>query len=169
MSNIHLQSLRHSQLVLEALKSRKKIEILIEGNDKLRSTSSGLWIWSPLIRSIFGSLGNVEETVVIVPDFSSKDIKTGLDVIDTEYQELLRFSPKTKSFLETLGVHFEAREDDNDRKDTDEKLMQSQEIKVEINRDEYNMKGYKRLCSNPFLTLKMMMRSPVTMMLVMPN
>ena len=153
MSNIHhLQSLHHSQLVLEALKSRRNFEILIEGNDKLRSPSSGLWIWSPLIRSIFGSLTNMEETVVIVPDFSSEDIKTCLDVIDTEYKELLRFNSRTKNLLETLGVNLEAREDDIEKNDantdkkgsskdeevTDEELIKNQEITYGIDRDDYS-------------------------------
>ena len=49
--------------------------------------------------------------MLIVPDFSAEDIKTGLDIIDSEYKDLLRFSSRTRNLLETLGVNFELRED----------------------------------------------------------
>ena len=113
MPETHLQSLHHSHQVLEALQlqTRRSCQILIAGNDKLRSPSSSLWVWSPFIRSVLGSLRNVEEKVLIVPDFSAEDIKFGLDIIDSEYKEVLRFSSRTKNLLETLGVNLELRED----------------------------------------------------------
>ena len=55
--------------------------------------------------------------MLIVPDFSAEDIKTGLDIIDSEYKELLRFSSRTRSLLQTLGVHFKLREDIKEEKD----------------------------------------------------
>ena len=42
------------------------------GHDNGSSHSDSLWIVSPFVRSIIGSLNNVEENLLIIPDFSNE-------------------------------------------------------------------------------------------------
>ena len=81
------------------------------GNDGLRTQSSNLWVFSPFIRSIVGSMRTVEENVVIVPDFSCQEIKTGLDIIESEFKEVVTFNSRTEDLLHTLGIHLKTTED----------------------------------------------------------
>ena len=111
MSSCHLQSRGHSEQVCQALKSRRYCDLLMVGNDGLRTQSSNLWVFSPFIRSIVGSMRTVEENVVMVPDFSCQEIKTGLDIIESEYKEVVTFNSRTEDLLQTLGIHLKTTED----------------------------------------------------------
>ena len=93
----------HSQRLLEALHHRSNCEFLLVGNDNLRTKSSSLWIFSPFIRSMMGSARYVEEHLLILPDFSYGDIKTGLDVVEGRNRDISVISEKTRNLLETLG------------------------------------------------------------------
>ena len=101
-----LQSSDHSELVLEALQSRSPHDLLVLGADTTRRThSESLWIFSPLVRSLLGSLQTLQASpLLILPDFSSEDIKTGLAVLEGRQGEDLVFNYKTRDLLETLGV-----------------------------------------------------------------
>ena len=101
-----LQFSPHSALVLEALESRDNTsDLVILGADTSRRThSDSLWIFSPLVRSLLGSLPSLQNNLLILPDFSSEDIKTGLAVLEGRQGEDLVFSYKTRALLETLGV-----------------------------------------------------------------
>ena len=103
---INLQSETHSIQVLEALqkKNRNGCEIFLSGNDNSRYQSDSLWILSPLIRSIIDSLGNIRDNLIILPDFSYEDIKTGLEIIEGNNRGVLKFNSSTKHLLETLGM-----------------------------------------------------------------
>ena len=100
---MHLQFTDHSGHLLEALQ-KSEHNIRLRGNDHVTSDSNNLWIFSPLVRSIGESLKNIEDNLIILPDFSNEDIKDGLDVIDGNEIEVWSFDLKTKTLLETLGV-----------------------------------------------------------------
>ena len=108
------QSEKHSLQILDVLqkKTRNGCEIFLSGNDNSRSQSDSLWILSPLIRSIIDSLGNIRDNLIILPDFSYEDIKTGLEITEGNKGEVLTFSSSTKHLLETLGIDFDISEDE---------------------------------------------------------
>ena len=100
-----LQSENHSVQILATFqKKRNDCEIFISGNDNSRSQSDSLWILSPLVRSIIDSLGNIRDNLIILPDFSYDDIKTGLEVTEGNRGDVLMFNSSTKHLLETLGL-----------------------------------------------------------------
>ena len=101
---ILLKSRHHTAQVLQALQNLNECEILIVGKDKASACSDSLWIFSPLVRSVIDSLKNIEEHMIIFPDFSSEDIKTALDVIKGNGLKDLAFNSTTKILLETLGI-----------------------------------------------------------------
>ena len=101
---MHLQSENHSDQVLAAVQSENGCDILLIGNDNVSSHSDNLWILSPLVRSIIDSLGNIRDNLIILPDFSYEDIKTGLEITEGNKGEVLRFNSSTKQLLETLGI-----------------------------------------------------------------
>ena len=104
---VRLKSENHSLQVLDVLqkKNRNVCEILLIGNDNSRSQSDSLWILSPLIRSIIDSLGDIRDNLIILPDFSSEDIKTGLEITEGNKGEVLTFNSTTKHLLETLRLY----------------------------------------------------------------
>ena len=104
--NLHLQSQNHSVQVLEALqkKTMDGCEIFLSGNDNSRYKSDSLWILSPFIRSIIDSLGDIRDNLIILPDFSYEDIRTGLEITEGNKGDVLRFNSSTKHLLETLGL-----------------------------------------------------------------
>ena len=112
MAQCHLQSRRHYDQVLEALQSRRDFELSIVGNESLSTQSSSLWLYSPFIRSIVDSLKNVQENVVLLPDFSCQEVKAGLEVIESSYKEIITFNSTTRNLLETLGIHWMRDEDE---------------------------------------------------------
>ena len=114
MAQCHLQSRRHYDQVLEALQSRRDFELSIVGNESLSTQSSSLWLYSPFIRSIVDSLKNVQENVVLLPDFSCQEVKAGLEVIESSYKEIITFNSTTRNLLETLGIHWMRDEDVNE-------------------------------------------------------
>ena len=107
---MHFQSEKHSDQVLGALQTENGCDILLIGNDNVSSHSDSLWILSTLVRSIIDSLKNVEENLLIIPDFSSEDIKTVLDIIHAGMDgKEVWFNSATKYLLETLGIDFDQR------------------------------------------------------------
>ena len=110
---IHLQAENHSLQVLDALqkKTQNGCEIFLRGNDLSKTQSNSLWILSPLVRSIIDSLGNIRDNLIILPDFSSEDIKTGLEITEGNKGEVLRFNSTTKHLLETLGICFDVSDE----------------------------------------------------------
>ena len=106
----HLEFHHHTDNVLQALEIRTELEIEIFGSDNVRTDSSSLWLLSPLVRSVLASLRNVQGNTLILPDFSSEDVRTALDIIGGEQRELLVFNFATKSLLETLGVNLNKTE-----------------------------------------------------------
>ena len=101
---MRVQSDHHSDHVLAALQNKKGCDILLIGNDNVSSHSDSLWILSPLVRSIIDSLGNIRDNLIILPDFSYEDIKTGLEITEGNKGQVLVFNSSTKHLLETLGV-----------------------------------------------------------------
>ena len=103
---MNLQSENHSVQVLAALqkKTRNGCDIFLSGNDNSRYQSDSLWILSPLVRSTIDSVGNIRDNLIILPDFSYDDIKTGLEITEGNRREVLRFNSSTKHLMEILGV-----------------------------------------------------------------
>ena len=101
---MHLESDHHSDQVLAALQNKNGCDILLIGNDNVSSHSDSLWILSPLVRSIIDSLGNIRDNLIILPDFSYEEIKTGLEITEGNRGEVLTFNSSTKHLLETLGM-----------------------------------------------------------------
>ena len=101
---MRLQSDHHSDQVLAVLQNQNGCDILLIGNDNVSSHSDSLWILSPLVRSIIGSLGNIRDNLIILPDFSYEDIKRSLEIIEGNKREDFMFNCSTKHLLETLGV-----------------------------------------------------------------
>ena len=106
---MRLTSENHSVQVLDALQKLtwNDCKIFLSGNDNSRYQSDNLWILSPLIRSIIDSLGNIRDNLIILPDFSYEDIKTGLEITEGNKGEVLVFNSSTKHLLETLGICFD--------------------------------------------------------------
>ena len=103
---MRLESENHSDQVLAALQNKNGCDILLIGKDNVSSHSDSLWIFSPLVRSIIDSLRNVDQNLLIIPDFSSEDIKTVLDIIDTGRDGTeVCYNFTTKDLLETLGLN----------------------------------------------------------------
>ena len=103
-----LQSDHHSDQVLAALQNQNGRDILLTGNDNRSSQSDSLWILSPLVRSIIGSLGAIRDNLIILPDFCHEDIKTALDIIDgvnESESSLFFFNSTTNDLLQSLGIH----------------------------------------------------------------
>ena len=103
---IHLQSEKHSDQVLSALQNKNGdgCDILLIGKDNVSSKCDSLWLLSPLVRSIIDSLGNIRDNLIILPDFSYEEIKTGLEITEGNRREILMFNSSTKHLLETLGM-----------------------------------------------------------------
>ena len=95
----------HTDTILQALETRTELEIEISGSDNVRTDSSSLWLLSPLVRSVLASLREVQGNTLILPDFSSEDVRTALDIIGGVQKGLLVFNSSTKSLLETFGVN----------------------------------------------------------------
>ena len=93
----------HEEQLLQAVQSRSSWQLLVVGNDNLQTQSSGLWILSPFIRSLLGSLQNLEESLLILPDFSHGDIRAAITIIEGRKKENSVISQRTKHLLETLG------------------------------------------------------------------
>ena len=102
-----LRNLQHSDQVLAALKNKNGCDIFLVGKDNVRSKSESLWILSPLIRSIIGSLGNTGDNNIILPDFTSAEIKTSLDIIEgaKDAESLVFFNSTIKHLLESLEIN----------------------------------------------------------------
>ena len=99
-------SRHHSEQVVSAVESRGEHDLLILGQyySSRRTHTDSLWIFSPLVRSILGSLPSLQNNILILPDFSSEEIKTALTVLEGRKGEDLKFNSKTRDLLETLGV-----------------------------------------------------------------
>ena len=97
----HLESQLHTDIILQALESRTEVKIEILGSDNVRTDSSSLWLFSPLVRSVLASLREVQGNTLILPDFSSEDVRTALDTIRGGQRGMLVFNSTTKSLLET--------------------------------------------------------------------
>ena len=69
-----------------------------------RTHTDILWIFSPLVRSVLGSLPSLQDNLLILPDFSSEEIKTALALLQGREGEDLVFDFKTRALLETIGV-----------------------------------------------------------------
>ena len=110
IANLKYHHHHHSENILRALEIRTELEIEIFGSDNVRTDSSSLWLLSPLVRSVLASLRNVQGNTLILPDFSSEDVRTALDIIGGEQRGLLVFNSTTKSLLETLGVNLNKTE-----------------------------------------------------------
>ena len=105
MIMMSIQSRHHKALVLEALQNIPEVDIRIAGHSQERTSSDSLWMFSPLVRSIMDSVNNTEDLLMILPDFSCRDIKTALDLMTgNKREDLLVFNSTTRIILETLGV-----------------------------------------------------------------
>ena len=56
------------------------------------SNSDSLWIVSPFVRSIIGSLNNLEENLLIIPDFSNEIIEAAIRIIERKNKDQTEFS-----------------------------------------------------------------------------
>ena len=134
------QSRHHKALVLEALQNIPEVDIRIAGHSQERTSSDSLWMFSPLVRSIMDSVNNTEDLLMILPDFSCRDIKTALDLMTgNKREDLLVFNSTTRIILETLGVDLNNISDNTDdvvRDEQDEtndsKMIHSEKIKREV-------------------------------------
>ena len=89
MAMFHLQSKEHSDQVLLALQNRNRSEVSLIGNDRVSTNSDSLWLFSPLVRSIVGSIKDLDDNLMILPDFSYEDLQTGLDIIESNDRDIL--------------------------------------------------------------------------------
>ena len=104
---INFQQKDYSSLVLKTIKDSghgQDDPLAIVGSEGMSSEVSNLWMYSPLVRSILNTLSKVEQHLIILPGFSSEDIRSGLDMLHKSDNEPLYFNERTKCFLETLGV-----------------------------------------------------------------
>ena len=99
-----LESQHHRDNIAAAVQARPDLHVLLVGSDRVSATSDTIWILSPLLRSVLSDLRHVQDSLVILPDFSHKHIKAALDIIEGNKEEDLVFSSTTRSLLETLGV-----------------------------------------------------------------
>ena len=96
---MHLKSINHSDQVLDALQNYNNIgnELLIRGNDELSIRTDNLWMFSPFVRSIISSINNAPHNPLILPDYSSEDIKTGLSMLEEKDKDsFLVFNSRIK-------------------------------------------------------------------------
>ena len=103
VSMMYLQSRSHCDQVVDALQNNNEHDLAIIGNDLLTSHCGILWVLSPFVRSLVGSLKNIKDSLIILPDFTYVDIITGLDIIEGNVTEM-SFDLNIKDLLETLGL-----------------------------------------------------------------
>ena len=133
---MHFESHNHSVQVYNALQNNdNECEVSIIGlgnNGGLHSDN--LWLVSPFVRSIIGSLNNGEKNILIIPDFSIENIETALRIIERKkgsQDELFFFNSATKHFFETLGIDIknyetapEVKLEKEETNRTDEEIVQ---------------------------------------------
>ena len=123
---IHLECRDHVGQVREALQNNLDGEVMLIGNDNVSTDSDTLWVFSPFIRSILGSMRSIEDNFLILPDFSNEDIKAALGILEENNADTFIFSSTTKVLLETLGVDLQNVQTVDNRENTnDEELLDS--------------------------------------------
>ena len=140
MMSMMIQSRHHKAHVLEALQNIPEVDIRIAGHSQERTSSDSLWMFSPLVRSIMDSVNNTEDLLMILPDFSCRDIKTALDLMTgNKREDLLVFNSTTRIILETLGVDLNNISDNTDNvvrdeqdETNDSKMIHIEKIKREV-------------------------------------
>ena len=129
----HFASKDHVGQVREALQNNLDGEVMLIGNDSVSTNSDTLWVFSPFIRSILGSLRSIEDNLLILPDFSHEDIKAALGILEENNADTFIFSSTTKVLLETLGIDLQNVQTVDNRENTnDEELLDSTDGEEEI-------------------------------------
>ena len=134
---IHLVVAAHSQLLLTALQEEgRHHEVSLVGRDGQLVLTDRLWLYSAWLRVMLDRQTSIMETAITLADFTGQEIKTALDLLQADGREVLVFSSRTRTLLETLGVDLNnstVRPLGDEEKD---KVSQDRKIKVEHLEDE---------------------------------
>ena len=124
MITLTMEAQYHSEQMIEAKEGlQNKCQVLLLGKDGLRAQTETLWLLSPFVRSIIGSLSNIENNMILLPDYSSQDITAALDIIEGKQKAVLVFSRATKELLEILGLNLSQSQTNNNL--SNEKIEES--------------------------------------------
>ena len=89
---------------LNLLQNNSECEVTIVGRDGECVRSNNIMLVSVLVRSSLNHQKNLRDNVLLLPDFTSQDIKEALSVLETKQKVDIIFNRTTKNLLETLGV-----------------------------------------------------------------
>ena len=103
---ISLKCMTHQRDILEIIQEHSE-QLAILGNDGDFLTDGKILLVSPFVRSALDYQKSLSDNVLILPDFSSLDIKKCLAVLESRDGVDLVFDETTRSLLETLGVGLE--------------------------------------------------------------
>ena len=121
---INFKQTNHCSRIAKAVEETENDEnLVISGSDGVPININNLWLFSPLVRSILGSLTKAEQRLIILPGLSSEDIRNGLAILNgpDPDNELIFFDKKAKVVLETLGIDL-----------TDSELLQPTDVSRKI-------------------------------------
>ena len=121
---INFKQTNHCSRIAKAVEETENdANLVISGSDGVPININNLWLFSPLVRSILGSLTKAEQRLIILPGLSSEDIRNGLAILNgpDPDNELIFFDKKAKVVLETLGIDL-----------TNSELLQPTNVKLKI-------------------------------------
>merc|ERR1712150_277391 len=104
---ISLKCMTHQRDILEIIQKEHSEQLAILGNDGDFLTDGKILLVSPFVRSALDYQKSLSDNVLVLPDFSSLDIKKCLAVLESRDGVDLVFDETTRSLLETLGVGLE--------------------------------------------------------------
>ena len=93
----------HCDLLPEVRDEAPSYQLLIRGSNPGTVTANCLWLYSRLVRSLLD--GQVEERVIVMPDFRTEDIQASVRMIQAlEKETIMVFNGTDKLVMETLGI-----------------------------------------------------------------
>ena len=96
---------RTFSLMKNFIESCPNHQLVIATSDNEVIDARNLWIFSGYIRSMIGSLRELIEPVLIMPQFSSQEVRTGLKILEMSQLDIIIFDKGVRAFLETVGVN----------------------------------------------------------------
>ena len=121
----------HSELLLTALlqQERARYEVSVVGSDGELVLTDRLWLHSSWVRKLLDTQSRLTDTALSLADFTGEEIRAALNILQAgERQEVLVFSRRSRTILETLGVSLD---NSTIRPFVDDEVSQVKKIKVE--------------------------------------